>query len=126
MPEITATKNVRVHAKTLKIYCKVSDRFTATLVDQDGEPIFDQDDGYVPGFMPGDHYGDYIILDIDLDDGSSNYHIYNNICLNGGLKLREGFYRTVENNIIINIYNLFTVISYIIIYLIIFALGVLL
>ncbi len=40
--------------------------------------------------------------DIDLDDGSSNYHIYNNICLNGGLKLREGFFRTVENNIILN------------------------
>nr|WP_295871136.1 PDZ domain-containing protein [uncultured Chitinophaga sp.] len=40
--------------------------------------------------------------DIDLDDGSSNYYIYNNVCLNGGLKLREGFYRTVENNIILN------------------------
>lgn len=40
--------------------------------------------------------------DIDLDDGSSNYHIYNNICLNGGIKLREGFYRKVENNIMIN------------------------
>lgn len=40
--------------------------------------------------------------DIDLDDGSSNYHIYNNICLNGGIKLREGFYRKVENNILIN------------------------
>lgn len=40
--------------------------------------------------------------DIDLDDGSSNYHIYNNVCLNGGLKLREGFYRKVENNIILN------------------------
>jgi hypothetical protein len=40
--------------------------------------------------------------DIDLDDGSSNYHIYNNLCLNGGLKLREGFYRVVENNIIVN------------------------
>ena len=40
--------------------------------------------------------------DIDLDDGSSNYHIYNNLCLNGGLKLREGFYRTVENNIMVN------------------------
>lgn len=40
--------------------------------------------------------------DIDLDDGSSNYHIYNNVCLNGGLKLREGFYRTVENNVLIN------------------------
>jgi hypothetical protein len=40
--------------------------------------------------------------DIDLDDGSSNYRIYNNLCLNGGLKNREGFYRVVENNIIIN------------------------
>lgn len=40
--------------------------------------------------------------DIDLDDGSSNYHIYNNVCLNGGLKLREGFNRIVENNIMIN------------------------
>ncbi|MCW3466890.1 PDZ domain-containing protein [Chitinophaga nivalis] len=40
--------------------------------------------------------------DIDLDDGSSNYLIYNNVCLNGGLKLREGFYRIVENNILLN------------------------
>lgn len=40
--------------------------------------------------------------DIDLDDGSSNYHIYNNLCLNGGIKLREGYYRVVENNIMIN------------------------
>lgn len=37
-----------------------------------------------------------------LDDGSSNYHIYSNLCLNGGIKLREGFYRVVENNIMIN------------------------
>lgn len=40
--------------------------------------------------------------DIDLDDGSSNYHIYNNLCLNGGIKLREGFYRVCENNIMVN------------------------
>lgn len=40
--------------------------------------------------------------DIDLDDGSSNYYIHNNLCLNGGLKLREGFYRTVQNNILVN------------------------
>jgi hypothetical protein len=40
--------------------------------------------------------------DIDLDDGSSNYHLYNNLCLNGGIKLREGFYRVVENNIMVN------------------------
>ncbi|MCL6267108.1 PDZ domain-containing protein [Flagellimonas myxillae] len=40
--------------------------------------------------------------DIDLDDGSSNYQIYNNLCLNGGIKLREGFYRKVANNIMLN------------------------
>jgi PDZ domain/Right handed beta helix region len=40
--------------------------------------------------------------DIDLDDGSSNYHVTNNLCLHGGLKNREGFYRVVENNIIVN------------------------
>ncbi|MFI5139694.1 MAG: right-handed parallel beta-helix repeat-containing protein [Sphingobacteriales bacterium] len=40
--------------------------------------------------------------DIDLDDGSSNYMIYSNLCLNGGIKLREGVNRVVENNIMIN------------------------
>ncbi len=40
--------------------------------------------------------------DIDLDDGSTNYLIENNLCLNGGLKLREGFNRTVQNNIMVN------------------------
>jgi len=40
--------------------------------------------------------------DIDLDDGSSNYHIYNNLCLSGGIKLREGYHRVVENNVMVN------------------------
>jgi hypothetical protein len=40
--------------------------------------------------------------DIDLDDGSSNYIITNNLCLNGGIKLREGFGRIVENNALVN------------------------
>jgi len=40
--------------------------------------------------------------DIDLDDGSSNYDIYNNLCLAGGLKLREGFRRRAWNNITVN------------------------
>ena len=37
--------------------------------------------------------------DIDLDDGSSNYDIYNNLLLNKGLKLREGFRRHAYNNV---------------------------
>jgi hypothetical protein len=40
--------------------------------------------------------------DVDLDDGSSNYEIYNNLFLAGGLKLREGFHRKVWNNIAVN------------------------
>ena len=40
--------------------------------------------------------------DVDLDDGSSNYEIYNNVFLRGGLKLREGFHRNVYNNIAVN------------------------
>jgi len=40
--------------------------------------------------------------DIDLDDGSTNYHLYNNLCLHGGLKNREGFCRLVENNIMVD------------------------
>jgi len=40
--------------------------------------------------------------DIDLDDGSTNYTIYNNLMLSRGLKLREGFGRTVYNNITVN------------------------
>lgn len=39
---------------------------------------------------------------IDLDDGSSNYEIYNNLCLGLGIKLREGFDRKVYNNIILD------------------------
>ena len=36
---------------------------------------------------------------IDLDDGSSNYHIYNNLSLGSTLKLRDGYFRKVFNNI---------------------------
>ncbi|MFC5529376.1 right-handed parallel beta-helix repeat-containing protein [Cohnella yongneupensis] len=39
---------------------------------------------------------------IDLDDGSSNYVVRNNLCIGVSIKLREGDYRTVENNIFVN------------------------
>lgn len=41
-------------------------------------------------------------FDVDLDDGSTNYEITNNLMLGRGLKLREGFRRIVRNNIIVN------------------------
>lgn len=36
---------------------------------------------------------------LDLDDGASNYEIYNNISIGVSMKLREGAYRKVHNNI---------------------------
>lgn len=67
--EINQIKQVKVDAKTIKIHLKVSDRFSYQIVDAQGEVLHEQDDGYVPDFMPGPHYGDYVILDIDIDSG---------------------------------------------------------
>lgn len=67
--EINAIKTVKVNAKTLKIHLKVRDEFSASIEDADGYVIWRQEDGYVPDFMPGPHYGDYVMLDIDLDTG---------------------------------------------------------
>ena len=67
--EINQTKQVKVNAKTMSICVECSDRFGYSIKDEQGEQLFSQDDGYVPGFMPGEHCGDYIMLDIDLDTG---------------------------------------------------------
>jgi hypothetical protein len=45
------------------------------------------------------HAGDWAI---DLDDGSSNFVITNNVLLKGGVKLRDGFERTMHNNLILD------------------------
>ncbi|MGC9522925.1 MAG: right-handed parallel beta-helix repeat-containing protein [Anaerolineae bacterium] len=39
---------------------------------------------------------------LDLDDGASNYEIYNNLCVGVSMKLREGAYRNIYNNIWVN------------------------
>jgi len=66
--KIGVKKTVEIEAKELHIYTKVCDDFTASLVDKDGKEISDYE-GYVPNIMPGEHYGDYIILNIDLETG---------------------------------------------------------
>lgn len=67
--ELEITKPQTVRAKTLRIHTKCTDRFCAALMDVNGAHIHSQDDGYVPDFMPDQHYGDYIILDIDIETG---------------------------------------------------------
>ena len=39
---------------------------------------------------------------IDLDDGSSLFEIYDNLMLGSTLKLRDGYFRTVTNNIMVS------------------------
>ena len=39
---------------------------------------------------------------IDLDDGSSGYDIHHNLCIGVEIKLREGFKRYVNNNVLID------------------------
>lgn len=45
------------------------------------------------------HDGDWAI---DLDDGSSNFVMTDNVLLKGGVKLRDGFDRTLRNNLILD------------------------
>lgn len=66
--KINIVKPVQVDVKIVKIHIKIRDGFECTLVDQDGQTIIDYE-GYVPSFMPGEHFGDYLILDIDVDTG---------------------------------------------------------
>jgi hypothetical protein len=40
-------------------------------------------------------------MGIDLDDGSSHFHIYNNLCVGLNITLSPGDFRTVENNIFV-------------------------
>jgi len=67
--KIGVTKVVDVEAKELRIYMKICDMFEGAIYDQDGKQIGKDYEGYVPGFMPGEHYGDYLILNIELDMG---------------------------------------------------------
>lgn len=51
--------------KTIEICAKCSDLFSMT------SPESDKDyDGYVPDFFPGQHYGDYVMLSIDVSTGA--------------------------------------------------------
>jgi hypothetical protein len=57
-----------IEAKTIQVYAKPSDCGVYSLLDRDGRQLHEVD-GYVPRWFPGDNYGDYIILNIDIDTG---------------------------------------------------------
>ena len=51
----------------IDISAKCSDMFSAVL--SDGKEFVGEYNGYVPGFFPGEHYGDYVMLKIDTETG---------------------------------------------------------
>lgn len=53
----------------IKMSAKCSDSFFACLENKDGEDIGEEYSGYVPNFFPGQHYGDYVELEIDVETG---------------------------------------------------------
>jgi hypothetical protein len=55
--------------KEIRINAKCSDMFAATLHDKTGKQIGGMYAGYVPSIMPGQHFGDYVELDIELSTG---------------------------------------------------------
>ena len=61
------------------------------------------DDERYTTIIRNNHITEYknIEYGINLDDGCTNYHIYNNLTLGVGIKIREGDYRVVENNIMV-------------------------
>ena len=78
------------------------------------EPYWCRDQGHGPASHPAGDVGRYVHKTtiirfnrfrdrtgwgIDLDDGSSFYHLYGNLCIGISVKLREGVMRLVENNI---------------------------
>ncbi len=60
---------VDVDVKRIKTCIKVCDRFTAEVIDADGNSVRSMENEYVPDCFPGNHYGDYLELDIDIETG---------------------------------------------------------
>lgn len=48
---------------------KCSDLFGMLVLDATGKEVLDYS-GYVPDFFPGEHFGDYVQLEIDADTGT--------------------------------------------------------
>lgn len=52
----------------IEISAKCSDLFSAQVKDAENNTLIDYY-GYVPNFFPDDHYGDYVMLNIDINTG---------------------------------------------------------
>lgn len=66
--KINQKKTVQVDVTEVRLHIKVCDRFGADVFDAEGDKVGEYE-GYVPGFFPGEHYGDYLILNINIETG---------------------------------------------------------
>lgn len=66
---LTTMVEQRVEVKTVSVHVKVCDRGNYEFKTPTGTVLKEIDEDYVPSFFPGEHYGDYLILDIDLETG---------------------------------------------------------
>ena len=66
--KIGIKKEIEVDIKTVTVHAKVRDSGCYGLIDNDNCEVFTHD-GYVPSFFPEEHYGDYLILEIDIETG---------------------------------------------------------
>lgn len=57
-----------VNAEIIGVFCKVCDSGNYVLKGAADHVIAERDD-YVPSFFPGDHHGDYIDFQINLETG---------------------------------------------------------
>lgn len=60
---------IEVDIKTVSVHVKVCDSGNYYFKDVDGKIIVTKEGDYVPSLFPGEHYGDYLILDIDIESG---------------------------------------------------------
>ena len=67
--KINIPSKVEVDIKTVAVHVKVCDSGSYDLRDVKGDIVGTIEQDYVPSFFPGEHYGDYLILNIDIETG---------------------------------------------------------
>lgn len=58
-----------ITVKAVRVHVKVCDAGHYTLLGEVAQKMAELDENYVPSFFPGEHHGDYLILDIELETG---------------------------------------------------------
>ena len=58
-----------IEVNSILVHAKVRDSCSYALLGVEGNEVATIDDEYVPEFFPEEHFGDYLILEIELSTG---------------------------------------------------------